>query len=1241
MDAPAARDLVALLERRNRTAADLARFASLAVKIEPELLRTLRLALLPGADVSAESDLWFSEIVETQGPGGIVLLPEAAALLRTEIPGGVDRAWAVVRRAHRVLPQIVRLEETIIWMALSGSKARAIEKLLGQVLSAMYGDAGRREDLSAWALRALPRLPPAARDLPAFWMLLFTANATLKSASAPAVGAPSPAVLRGLPRRLFDGAGTTFVKLEREGDTLRLRPVAAAGAATIEVPTTRPIVLEVIAASAPSAVALESAGWTEVKVAGETVRLGAVDGRSWEVTARSAPVEEGRADRPGEEDLFRGCALVVRGDRQFPGYLVAPGFVATSSRAVGGRGSMVEHPLDSAREPISVFLGGVERGAEAVAIDDEADAALLRLDATILGVQPYDLSTAGSREERWIARGLDLQGEPVVLEGPFDPATLERERPIFELPTVHAHRGLLVDSARGPAWDGLSGAPVFVGKHVVGHIRHAEGSDRVGPGFTVTRIFMSSAAAVASMLRALPAKPRSPEAEEGRLDDVERLRRACARIVSERATAGTAYLVDTDLAVTAAHVVAPDRVSGERWLPDVRLHFAAAAGRDDIVIAARVLRLVPGVDCAVLRLASVPEGIEPLRLARGGVPGGQCVVFGFLRDHLDGFAFNGMLHQGDVEREGSSRLQLHLTELSTLDLAGLSGAPVLVEGAVVGHVVEVARAAVGTGDLLACPAAAVRALLGPQESDHLPACTSVTQHGATGAAYLVAPTLAATSASLVCEVGERVVLVFREGARAAEVARLDQSNDAAILRFDMPMSIEPVELAWEARTGESWVARWPRDGVGLRLKGRVAGEVKPGTSVLLLLECPIFSRALAEGLAGAPVEVGGRVVGHLTGYVESAPDNPEFLHLHACPASAVRDLLDPLQHVGSVSEGRLYIERSADRELLRALIERRPCYVVAPRQSGKSSLLRHAAREIKQRGGRYAFVDLSFLSPQAEEDKWMRRLREIIMTDLGLQESPAKIVEEPSGQRWEDWAYDLLQSVRRFIEVPPVVIFDEIECVLGMPFQDQFLAALTTMASDGSPLIPCLVSVLWPEDLMLDSERVDSFQQIHVDDFRRMDVRPMIDLLRAATGHPERLLDAVFSWTDGHAYLTNFLCSALLEAPRYGFKDEEERVAEIVRDRLLGSERAGASTFALVSHVVRSHPQRDELLGIYRRVLRGERVPLQFGLKPHRALLSVGLCKARDQALRIRNRIYEAAFDEAWIKEVAVRGDLA
>src|SRR5260370_2878945 len=115
----------ALLESVRSEYPDVVRLAqavSLAVRVEPELLRSIRLALLPGVDADVEADLWFSTLVQSENPLALVLLSEVEALLRQELSsnqGLLNQVWEILQRVHKDTPPAIRLEEEVTWLALS------------------------------------------------------------------------------------------------------------------------------------------------------------------------------------------------------------------------------------------------------------------------------------------------------------------------------------------------------------------------------------------------------------------------------------------------------------------------------------------------------------------------------------------------------------------------------------------------------------------------------------------------------------------------------------------------------------------------------------------------------------------------------------------------------------------------------------------------------------------------------------------------------------------------------------------------------------------------------------------------------------------------------------------------------------------------------------------------------------------------------------------------------------------
>jgi hypothetical protein len=164
---------------------ELATLVSLAIRIEPEVLRAIRLKLAPHLNAGAEADLWFSPLVQSRGPDGIVFLPEVADILRERLKGEqslsrrerlkgeqrLSRVGEIIQKYHEKTSPAIWLEEKVTWFALSTQSKLQLEidNELNTALVALVMEG--RTGLAHWAARALPRLPLAARRSKAAWML--------------------------------------------------------------------------------------------------------------------------------------------------------------------------------------------------------------------------------------------------------------------------------------------------------------------------------------------------------------------------------------------------------------------------------------------------------------------------------------------------------------------------------------------------------------------------------------------------------------------------------------------------------------------------------------------------------------------------------------------------------------------------------------------------------------------------------------------------------------------------------------------------------------------------------------------------------------------------------------------------------------------------------------------------------------------------------------------------------------
>ena len=144
---------------------------------------------------------------------------------------------------------------------------------------------------------------------------------------------------------------------------------------------------------------------------------------------------------------------------------------------------------------------------------------------------------------------------------------------------------------------------------------------------------------------------------------------------------------------------------------------------------------------------------------------------------------------------------------------------------------------------------------------------------------------------------------------------------------------------------------------------------------------------------------------------------------------------------GAVSlQDPLYIEREADAEVLEFAERAGETLVVkAPRQMGKSSLLKRYLLRCQQSGKRTALVDISLFSDfdLADYPRFLTCLAVDLQEKLGLREG-----ERPRIESQPELTYFIEQKVLGALESPVVIAFDEVDRILGQSYQVSFFSML-------------------------------------------------------------------------------------------------------------------------------------------------------------------------------------------------------
>lgn len=336
-----------------------------------------------------------------------------------------------------------------------------------------------------------------------------------------------------------------------------------------------------------------------------------------------------------------------------------------------------------------------------------------------------------------------------------------------------------------------------------------------------------------------------------------------------------------------------------------------------------------------------------------------------------------------------------------------------------------------------------------------------------------------------------------------------------------------------------------------------------------------------------------------------------------------------------------YLQRPADSQLLDACLAGEFAYVLACRQIGKSSLMNAVAENLVQKKVCVARVDLNRIGQNVTKaDIWYFSLFEELARSLHL---------KTDIEIWWDKQPNRLTHSQRFIRfleevilseiAKNVVIFiDEIDVTLGLPFTDDFFAAIRTVYNDRAhyPIFQRLTFVLLgvatPDELIKDKNRTpfNIGTAINLSDFTLEECKPLqaaIDLKHS--NNSSLYFQRIYEWTNGHPYLTQKLCATVS-------KSREVRDINSI-DELIGkifsiNEDYSDDNIRFVQDRVLGDPHVQQMLQAYRQILEDRTVYDDKESPAINRLKLYGLVVTKHGRLQSRNRLYRAIFNLDWIK---------
>lgn len=342
-----------------------------------------------------------------------------------------------------------------------------------------------------------------------------------------------------------------------------------------------------------------------------------------------------------------------------------------------------------------------------------------------------------------------------------------------------------------------------------------------------------------------------------------------------------------------------------------------------------------------------------------------------------------------------------------------------------------------------------------------------------------------------------------------------------------------------------------------------------------------------------------------------------------------------------------YIERPADRQLVEKLLEAEYCHVLGPPQTGKSSLMARAARELRRQGILTAVVDLSQTVDRdrgSEAGRWNYGIAYRIVRDLRLTVDLQHWWQEKKPlspmQRINEFFWEVVLGNTR---APVVIFLDQVESVIGLEHAADLFHAVRAChdARASEPDYERLTFGLFGTALpggtayATGGVAVDVGRRVDLNDFTFEEARPLCREIGLESGDAERALYRIFYWTGGQPYLTQKLCRAISRNP--GSVRSDEDVDGFVASRFFaGNAPQNEPNLRRVRAV---GEERTSLaytgLRLYRRVRRGRRLRFDRHQPEHEWLRVTGLAAVSlDGYLQPRNRIYSEVFNSRWIRHV-------
>jgi len=326
---------------------------------------------------------------------------------------------------------------------------------------------------------------------------------------------------------------------------------------------------------------------------------------------------------------------------------------------------------------------------------------------------------------------------------------------------------------------------------------------------------------------------------------------------------------------------------------------------------------------------------------------------------------------------------------------------------------------------------------------------------------------------------------------------------------------------------------------------------------------------------------------------------------------------------GPVRENEIYIERQADHDVWQLVRALDYAHLIAPRQTGKTSLLHRLRKRLLASGWRCAYVDLGELDP-AKEKMWYA----ILGNRLDDQLQPLHSMQIRGPNDIKPYFNSILQKGAE--PQPIVVLFDEIGRVASLPSAESFFYVLRSMygePADYSALknFTLVLAGAIDPDTLVENSGASPFnygERIFLPDFTAAETRELTERLRDVGLQVNNgVHNRIYYWTNGQPYLTQKICAILERQCAKGLASVvADDIDQVVYEYLLSPVKRDSN----LNHIRKGLRSASSLRSLAERLITGEFITHDHEVAYDLYLLGL-ITYDPNGFLAVRNRVYQEA----------------